>query len=182
MSIEISSNYFELFGLPESFKLDSGMLTQQYRALQQEVHPDRFASATDQEKRISMQQATMINEAFRVLKDPLERARYLLQLKGIQWDDDQATVNDPAFLMEQMELREALAEVREQQDPIMAVGEILDDVSKRIRTMTQVLEEQLQQADQAILEDAKANVRKMQFLYKLRSEAEGLEADLEDEM
>jgi molecular chaperone HscB len=182
MSFDLSSNYFELFNLPESFVLDSGKLTEQYRELQQKVHPDRFASASEQERRLSMQLATRINEAFRVLKDPLERARYLLQVKGIEWDDDQATVNDTAFLMEQMELREALGEVREQDDPLDAVGAILDDVARRIRNMTGILEQQLEQGDLAILDEAKQNVRKMQFLYKLRNEAEALEADLEDEL
>jgi molecular chaperone HscB len=182
MSIDLSSNYFELFHLPESFVVDSGKLTEQYRELQQKVHPDRFASASEQERRLSMQLATRINEAFRVLKDPLERARYLLQVKGVEWEDEQSTVNDTAFLMEQMELREALGEVREQPDPLDAVADILDDVAKRVRAMTNILEQQLQQEDLAVLEEARQNVRKMQFLYKLRSEAESLEADLEDEV
>ncbi|MCK5092236.1 MAG: Fe-S protein assembly co-chaperone HscB, partial [Gammaproteobacteria bacterium] len=128
MSFDLSSNYFEIFELPISFTIDLTLLVQRFRDLQQVVHPDRFASASDQERRISMQQSTRLNEAYQVLKDPLSRARYLLELNGIQWEDEQSTVSDTEFLMEQMELREVLSEVRGKRDPLMEVGRILDDV------------------------------------------------------
>jgi len=182
MSFDLTSNYFELFGMPVSFSIDTGFLMQRYRELQQAVHPDRFASASDQERRLSLQYATHINEALRVLKDPLERARYLLQLKGVLWDDEQTTLSDPAFLMQQMELRESLEVVREQSDPLGAIGHILDDVTGLIRDNSQVLQELLQSENGDDLELAKNQVRKMQFLTKMIREAESLEAALEDEL
>jgi molecular chaperone HscB len=182
MSFNLSSNYFELFELPQSFSVDADLLAQRYRELQRVVHPDRFANASDQEKRLSMQQVTRLNEACQVLKDPLLRARYLLELNGVQWDDEQSTVSDSAFLMEQMELREALSEVRGKSDPLMEVGKIMDDVMSRIRVMTDQLNLHFQENDDDHLWLAKETVRKLQFLKKLKEEAEALEADLEDEI
>jgi len=182
MSFDLTSNYFELFGMPVSFSIDTGFLMQQYRELQQAVHPDRFANASEQERRLSLQYATQINEALRVLKDPLERARYLLQLKGVVWDDEQTTISDPAFLMQQMELRESLEEVREQADPLSVIGSILDDVTKLFRENSKVLEVLLKSENENDWLQAKDQVRKMQFLNKLTSEAESLEAALEDEL
>jgi len=168
--------------MPVSYSIDTGFLMQRYRELQQTVHPDRFASASEQERRLSLQYATFINEALRVLKDPLERARYLLQLKGVLWDDEQATMSDPAFLMQQMELRESLEEVRAQSDPLSSIGAILDEVAGLIRENSQVLQRLLESGNQEDLEQAKNQVRKMQFLNKMTAEAESLEAALEDEL
>ena len=182
MSFDLSSNYFEIFEIPERYTVDTVVLARCFRDLQQVVHPDRFASASDQERRISMQRSTRLNEAYQVLKDPLSRARYLLELNGVQWEDEQSTVSDAAFLMEQMELREALSEVRGKQDPIMEVGQILDDVMSRVMKMTGELELQFEKSDEEYLKQAKETVRKLQFLNKLRQEAESLEADLEDEI
>ncbi|MCK4951234.1 MAG: Fe-S protein assembly co-chaperone HscB [Gammaproteobacteria bacterium] len=182
MSFDLSSNYFEIFELPISFTIDLTLLVQRFRDLQQVVHPDRFASASDQERRISMQQSTRLNEAYQVLKDPLSRARYLLELNGIQWEDEKSTVSDTEFLMEQMELREVLSEVRGKRDPLMEVGRILDDVVSRIREMTDELELQFENSDEEHLNQAKEAVRKLQFLNKLKEEAESIEADLEDEL
>ena len=82
MAADLSTTHFELFGLPLSFDVDMGQLDSRYRELQRTVHPDRFANASDQERRISMQQATQINEGYQVLKDSLRRGRYLLELCG----------------------------------------------------------------------------------------------------
>ncbi len=182
MSFDLSSDFFHLFGIPVSFSVDTGALMQRYRELQQVVHPDRFASSSEQERRLSLQYATHINEGLRILKDPLERARYMLELKGVHWDDDQATLSDPEFLMQQMELRESLAEVAEQSDPLQAVADIIADVDTIVQQNTRDLEALLQSGQQADLEKAKLQVRKMQFLDKMKAEAEALEARLEDEL
>jgi len=180
MSFDLSSDYFSLFGLPVSYSIDGEVLTQKYRELQQVVHPDRFANASEKERRLSLQYTTYLNEAIRVLKDPLTRARYLLELKGIKWDDEQSTLSDPVFLMQQMELRESLSEVREQSDPFAAVADIIAKVTAIIRSNTLELEALLQSDNQDDWMVAKNQVRKMQFLNKMISEAEALEAELED--
>ncbi len=179
MALGLSENFFALFGLPVDFTVAQDQLVARYRELQQTVHPDRYASASDQERRVAMQRATQINEGYQTLKDPLARARYLLELNGVNWEDEKETMADPEFLMEQMERRETLAEAREQDDPLATVGDLLDALGADVRAMTGELGESFQSGD---LDQAKTLVRRLQFLYKLRSEAEALEADLEDEL
>lgn len=180
MTSDFSSNYFELFGLPVSYRLDSDALSQRFRKLQQAAHPDRYASAGDQERRLSVQMATRINEAYQVLKDPLKRAGYILELNNIRWDDERDTSIDPAFLMEQMELRESIEDVRAASDPLDVLGKILDRVLTKVREMQQQLESSLSEINDDSLQAAKETVRQMQFIYKLRDECEALEAELED--
>lgn len=181
MKFDLSSNYFQLFGLPEQFGVAQDVLAERYRALQQTVHPDRFAAASDSERRQSMQQATRINEAYQVLKDPLSRARYLLELRGVAWDDERDTVVDPEFLMEQMERRETLAEVRGTGDPLAEVGQLLDQVNADIEQISRDLAHVLAEGHEQSLPGALTSVRRLQFLYKFRHEAEELETQLEDE-
>ena len=110
--LDFSKNYFELFGLPVAYIVDTEQLAERYRDLQRVLHPDRYANATEQERRLSMQGATLVNAAFQTLKDPLQRAHYLLTLKGIEMDAQRETTRDSAFLMEQLELREELEAAR----------------------------------------------------------------------
>lgn len=174
-----SRNYFELFDLPVNFDIDQGVLDTSLRELQQAVHPDRFANASAQEKRISLQKATLINEAHTVLSDPLLRARYLLKLKGEAPIDDQETISDVSFLMEQMELREELDAIRSSEDPLSLVGDVLDELMDKIEQREQEIRQLF--ADNK-LQEIRDTIRKFQFLYKLRSEADSIEAELEQQL
>ncbi|SDC00264.1 Fe-S protein assembly co-chaperone HscB [Paraburkholderia lycopersici] len=104
----LSDSHFVLFGLPEQFGIDANALDHAYRTVQAQVHPDRFAAAGEAQKRIAMQWATRANEAYQTLRDPLERAKYLLHLRGIDVGAENNTAMEPAFLMQQMEWREAI--------------------------------------------------------------------------
>jgi molecular chaperone HscB len=179
MSSILTQNHFELFSLPQRYVLERAQLDARYRDIQRSVHPDRYASASDQERRISMQQTTKINEAYEVLKDPLKRGRYLLELRGHAIEDRQSSHQDPAFLMQQMELRETLAEIREQDDPLRA----LDRLAQEIGSQYGALESALAQAldDDTEFEPAVTLVLRMQFFKRLQEEVQELEADLEDE-
>lgn len=180
MSSILTKNHFELFQLPQQYALDRAALDARYRELQRAAHPDRYASAGDQERRISMQQATRINEAYQVLKDPLERARYLLELRGHAIEDQQATHQDPAFLMQQMELRESLGEVRQQDDPLKALDRLAEDIRGQYQALVSALARALDGG--AEIEQAVTLVLRMQFFTRLQDEVQGLEADLEDEL
>ncbi len=116
-----NQNHFQLFGLPVSFALDAEALAERYRLLRQTVHPDLYATASDREKRLALQASTLVNEAYQTLRDPLTRARHLLEVRGGGLGDDQETTQDMAFLMEQMELREALAAARQAPEPHAAI-------------------------------------------------------------
>ena len=178
--MDLSSTYFELFGLPQSFLVDTGQLDERYRELQRTVHPDRFVNATDQERRLSMQLAIRINEGYRTLKDPLRRGRYLLELGGHVFDDEQHTTSDTGFLMEQVELREALEEVRAADDPFSALNGIMDRIAADFDALTGELQQRLGSAGKD--GPAAETLMKMQFFRRLHEEAQELEAALEDEL
>lgn len=109
-------SHFQLFGIEPAFALDALTLERAYRDIQSRIHPDRFAQSGDPERRASMQWATRVNEAYRVLKNPLERARYLLELNGVDAGFETNTSMPAEFLEWQLELREALAEASEARD------------------------------------------------------------------
>lgn len=182
MVADSSTSHFELFGLPQSFEVDLAQLDSRYRELQRTVHPDRFVSASDQERRRSMQLATRINEGLQTLRDPLKRGRYLLELSGYRFDDQHHTTTDAAFLMEQMELREALSEVRGADDPFAALETIMDRISEDIVALLAQLQDNFQTATDPALEAAADALVKMQFFRRLQEEVMDLEASLEDEL
>jgi len=76
----VTQNYFELFNLPEKFQIDSLKLQKNYRTIQKEIHPDRFATSTENEKTQSMIKSTQVNDAYQTLKSPTKRAKYILSL------------------------------------------------------------------------------------------------------
>src|SRR5256885_15234823 len=98
----------DLFGLQPAFSLDEPGLERSYREIQARVHPDRFAHAGDAERRASLQWTTRVNEAYRSLKNPVQRASHILALHGVDVAFETNTAMPAAFLMQQMELREAL--------------------------------------------------------------------------
>lgn len=178
--IDFSQNYFELFGLPVDFRLDLDRLNRRYLELQKVVHPDRFANAGDQQQRIAMQSATQVNEAFNTLKDPLKRAQYMLEQKGRDASGDNLTTSDGGFLMQQMQLREALEEVPSASDPLHQLEQLLEQISQAINEQLARLTLLLEFASDADLDEAMESVYKMQFLKKLYAQAEELESKLED--
>jgi molecular chaperone HscB len=180
MSSPLAQSHFQLFSLPEHYRLERAELDARYRELQRRVHPDRFASGSDQERRMSVQQAAQINEAYVTLKDPLKRGRYLLELRGLTIEDQQGTHQDPEFLLQQIELREALGEVRGRADPLAA----LDHLSRNIRAQYQALETGLAAAldDSGDVQSALTFVLRMQYFTRLQNEVQELEAELEDEI
>jgi molecular chaperone HscB len=177
MQPALGKNHFDLFDLPASFEVEQETLSLRYRELQRAVHPDRFANATEQEKRLSVQQAAQINEAFQVLKSPLSRARYLLEINGLPLDDTD-TQMDPAFLMEQMEWREELAAVRGAEDPFGALNRVRDNIESKERAIIESLRQAFADGSEAALERARDEVRKMQFMQRLLGEVDELEETL----
>jgi len=180
MSTKSPQNYFELFGLSNDYEIDLTKLSEIYRELLKAVHPDRFANASDSEKLLSAQKATFVNEAYSCLKSPLKRAQYLLEINNISFNDETETIQDPEFLMEQMELRESLAAIRDSNDPLGSIDKMLADVRVRIKKdqakLAGLFREQSEQFQ------AKKIIQEMQFLVKLQYEAEELEEDLLDSL
>lgn len=173
-----TQNHFELFGLPVSYEIDLARLAEHYRELQRAVHPDKFANASDQERRLSMQRAAQVNEAFQTLKSPIRRARYMLELQGVSFDDQRETAIDPMFLMEQMELRETLAEIPRDEQGLVKLGKLQDDIRATVKQLTNELGELFNDGSEASLSRAKANMHKLQFMDKLQQETENVEEDI----
>jgi molecular chaperone HscB len=174
-----SKNYFEIFALDVSSSVDMSQLKQKNQALQQQVHPDRFASGSDADKREAMQKTSLVNQAYNTLKEPASRLQYMLSLKGIDMSAETDTTMDGAFLMEQMELREAIAEVRDKADPLDALDKIASQLKQKA---TQLLNEFDQSYDRNAFDEAREVVRKLQFINKAQREVSELTEQLEDEI
>ena len=172
-------NYFEIFSQDVSTSPDIAQLTQTNRELQQKAHPDRFANGSEAEKREAMQITSLINQAYNTLKDPALRLQYLLSLKGIDMNAETDTTMDGAFLMEQMELREEIADVRQQSDPLDVLETISADLKNKSQDLVQQFDEFYQQQ---ALDKAREIVRKLQFINKAQKEVNDLVEQLEDEL
>ena len=107
-----TEDYYSLFDLPREFAIDPRGLEQRFRDLSRQLHPDRFARAEPRERRIALERATRLNDAYRALKDWRRRAADLLRLAGPDAPGDGRPFHDPEFLEEQLEWREALALAR----------------------------------------------------------------------
>jgi len=110
------TSYFALFGLPETFAIDVPRLEQARLTVQAQVHPDRFAGASERDKRLAMQWAAQANAAYLTLKHPVRRAAYLCGLRGAAVDAERNTAMPAEFLQQQMQWRETLDDIRAQGD------------------------------------------------------------------
>ena len=160
------SQYFNLFQLEPSFNIDTEALEQTYRALAARFHPDKFASASAFEQKQAVMMSSTINDAYRTLKSPIDRAAYLLKSQNIDADAPEHTSFSPEFLMQQMEWRETLmdAQMEQNHDAIRALDQEIQEVQSK-------LYQDLQQAfEQQDYESAAQWVRHGRFLNKLRKE------------
>ncbi len=162
-----SSSHFELFGLTPAFAIDLARLEQAYREIQSRVHPDRFAHAGDAERRASLQWTTRVNEAYRALKSPVQRASHLLSLHGVDVAFETNTAMPQEFLMQQMELREALETAVHGKDP-NGLAKLQKDLAGEKQTLEKQLAERIDRHKD--YEGAAGLVRELQFLEKLEAE------------
>ena len=179
LALSLGSNHFELFGLSPKFNIELATLESNFRKIQSESHPDRFVSASSAEKLQSMQLATHANEAYQILKNPANRAKYLLELQGIVAISETNTAMPLDFLMQQMEWRESLEDAKAAKD--------INALENLLREMQQ--EAKLLQSEIAVLIDQKQDytsatdaTRKLIFIDKVVADInkaiEQLEANL----
>jgi molecular chaperone HscB len=147
--------------------VDRSVLEQAYRDLQSLIHPDRYAQAADAERRASLQLTTRVNEAYRTLKDPVQRAKHLLELHGIDVGFETNTQMPTDFLLQQLEMREELEAATAKKD-----FPFLDALKTRLKKQKHVLEGQIGESIDARKDYAGASdlVRKLMFLNKIDEE------------
>lgn len=167
MTHDFARNHFELLGLPVSFAVDPAALERAYRDLQGRVHPDRFASASEAERRVAMQWATRANEAYRTLRNPVDRARYLLALKGFDTGEESNTAMPPDFLLQQMEWREAVEAGRAGRDAA-ALERLRGEIHRERSEMHALLSRAL--GGERNYDAGCSLVRKLRFLDKIEAE------------
>ena len=174
--MDFTQTHFELFGLPQTYALDRDRLDTAYRELQNAVHPDRFAAQPETDQRLAMQWATQVNEAYQTLKHPVNRGVYLLKLQGIDTLDANNTKMAPAFLMQQMEWREAIDEARAGREM-----DALDALSNDLRATHRRIEAQLVELIDSTRDFMAASeaVRQLRFMDKLIAEVGDVYEELE---
>jgi molecular chaperone HscB len=110
------SDFFALLGLESRYAIDRELLERNYLEAAKRWHPDRFAGASSAEQRVALERSGALNEGYRVLRDPIRRAEYLVKLSGIDLDssDERGGAPKPsqAFLMAMIERREQLEDCR----------------------------------------------------------------------
>jgi len=160
----VNLNYFELFGLKPVFNVELATLESNFRKIQSESHPDRFVTASAAEKLSAMQRATLANEAFVCIKNPANRAKYLLELQGITAISETNTAMPTDFLMQQMEWREATEDAVSVKD-ITALDRLLAEILVEANSLQERLVSLLDvQKDYAAATDA---TRKLIFIDKV---------------
>jgi len=164
--LKLQSNDFELFQLPERFEQDAQALTKTWQDLQRQAHPDKFASEGAAAQRLAMQWSVRINEAYQRLRDPLKRAAYLCELHEAPIQAENNTAMPAAFLMQQMEWREALEDARSASD----IEALEDEVNGARRRLLADCAEQIDQKQD--FPAAAQQVRALMFLERFGQDVE----------
>ena len=164
MSVDFTQNYFEVFELECSNKIDSAKLEKKYLDYQKEFHPDKFVNATDYEKRLSLQITSFINEAYETLKNDYLKGMYLLKIKGHEVNENN-TISDSDFLMHQMNLREEADEVKLKKD-----FNISEEFYKKINLLKKnCLDEFEDSYNNGLYDEASTKLHKMKFYISIES-------------
>ena len=171
-------NYFQLFDIENSFDIDLQNLSLSYQALQKAVHPDKYAHASEQEQRIAVQKSAQINDAYQTLKNPLQRAEYILVERGVDMPNEQSSFSDKSFLMHQMELREMLEEIQFASDIDAALFEAQQVLATEFQQLSKTMQAQISENIEASNISACDNLRKLKFYQKLNVEVDRLEDSL----
>lgn len=169
----MARNYFELFGFPVRFDIDREDLARRHRELIRTWHPDRFAQGSSQERRLAVEMSADLNDGVKVLRDPIDRARYFLKLNGVSTDEETDTVMDSAFLQDQMTWRERLEE--SQGDAVVVDGLAAEVAALRARK-EEALSRALAQEAGAGFAGARQLVRELQFLRRFADELDEAQA------
>ena len=165
-------DHFARLGLPAALETDAGALDKAYFARQRQWHPDRFVNKPPAERAKASVEAAALNDAYRTLKDPIDRAVYLAALKGVELPGDGKTIDDPELLMEAMETREELHEASSIEAIDSLAAKARDDIRQSLGGLASLF-----------LANDKAAIRKallrLRYLDKFAEEARARRTNLE---
>ncbi|MEO2268044.1 co-chaperone HscB [Pseudoalteromonas pernae] len=173
--------YFELFSIPVDYDIDLQKVSAHYLELQRAAHPDRHSGGSERDKLLAVQKTAEINDALQTLKHPVKRAEYMLAELGVEIRGEQQTLQDPMFLMQQMELREELEDIKSSSDPDAAIANLEQHIKELNSEYSDQLRTLLASNDENDWQKAADHVRKLKFVYKLKDELERVEDELFDD-
>ena len=164
--MNLTDTDFQIFDLPARYAQDPSQLDARWKALQREVHPDKFAAQGAAAQRVAMQWAVRVNEAYQRLKDPVKRAAYLCERRGVPIQAERNTAMPVEFLQQQLAWREALDEAAQP----AAVQALQAEVAEHERTLMARLQHQLDAAGDTPA--AAQQLRALMFVARFRHEIE----------
>jgi molecular chaperone HscB len=167
------SNYFDFFGLPHRLNLDSKDLESRFYALSKQWHPDRFARASADQRRISENATATLNDGYRTLKEPVSRAEYLLKEHGFDIGEQKSGNVPPELLEEVFELNMALEEVEESRPQ-------LEEARQKFLAMREQIDRELfsqfaaydEAQDQATLETIRGILNRRKYIRNLLNQVD----------
>ncbi|HEY3820409.1 MAG TPA: Fe-S protein assembly co-chaperone HscB [Polyangiaceae bacterium] len=165
---------FETLGLPRNYDVDLAAVEKTHRELSRALHPDKFIGSGASERRAALSKAVEVNEAWRVVRDPIRRAEALLTLAGVALGEERANPTDPEFLMEMLEQREALAEAKQAKD-LARVHEMARAIEGRTRAVEAGLGEGFARGEAASLV---ARLGELRFYRRFLDEVSAIEDEL----
>lgn len=180
----MTRDHFDVLGMPRRYHLDAAALEERYLRLQKETHPDRFAKALPRERMEAVVRNTELNDAYRILKNDIRRAEYILKLEGLDIGEEKprsttaATkqlVVDAKLLMEVMELREALAAARSDGDDAQVVA-LTKTVSERQAEAMAIVEagfSKYETGDNSVLDGIARALVSLRYYRRFMDEVEG---------
>ena len=144
-------DHFSLFGLPRKLWIEMGALEQKFLQLSWKLHPDKFVNAPPEEQERSLKQSSQLNDAYRVLRDPVARLEYLLEIEGTRKEGEQKQKAPPELLEEVFELNESLDELREAKSS----GGDLGSLKAKLESAQKSFQEKLGEVDAQLQSAAK---------------------------
>src|SRR6266478_342467 len=144
-------NYFELFEVPRKLWIEMSALEKKFLELSWKLHPDKFVNASAEAQELSLRRSSELNDAYRVLRDPVARVEYLLGLEGMRKEGEHKQQAPPELLEEVFELNESLDELREAK----ASGDDLTSLTTRLESAEKNFQEKLGAVDARLQETAR---------------------------
>src|SRR5258708_27284590 len=147
----VSTDYFAVFGLPRKLSVDLSLLEQKFLQLSWKLHPDNFVNSSQQERELSLKKSSELNDAYRVLRDPLSRVEYLLEIEGERKEGETKQQAPPELLEEVFELNESLDELRDAKES----GGNLAELKTKLQSAETNFQEKLREVDDRLQSTAR---------------------------